>query len=197
VAIAWLKINNISPHVAWWIAMKNDYLLFTPFRYPPLLNGTRFGTAAERSPFYGARELETAFAEMAHMRFQFMADTTALLPSLSLRYTSFAFAAQASAALDLTQAPFAAHHPHILHPDDYIHSQELGTQMRQDNIEFCLFHSVRHETGVNICIFTPSVFTGKSTKHQHWVCFSDRSSVTFSKDKKVYYRFKAQDVYSK
>ena len=38
------------------------YLLYTPFRHPPLRNGSRFGTRQERGILYGARELPTAFA---------------------------------------------------------------------------------------------------------------------------------------
>ena len=33
------------------------YLLYTPFRHPPLRNGSRFGTRQERGILYGAREL--------------------------------------------------------------------------------------------------------------------------------------------
>ena len=33
------------------------YLLRTPFRYPPLRHGSRFGSRAERGIFYAARDL--------------------------------------------------------------------------------------------------------------------------------------------
>ena len=41
------------------------YLLFTPFRYPPLPNGSRFGTRWDRGIWYGAETLATAFAEVS------------------------------------------------------------------------------------------------------------------------------------
>lgn len=44
-----------------------DYLLFTPFRYPPLKWGSRFGTEYERGLFYGSQLLATALAEVAYI----------------------------------------------------------------------------------------------------------------------------------
>ncbi|MCV6615090.1 MAG: RES family NAD+ phosphorylase [Cellvibrionaceae bacterium] len=37
----------------------------TPFRYPPLAYGSRFGSTLERGIFYASQELATAFAESA------------------------------------------------------------------------------------------------------------------------------------
>src|SRR4030095_6173771 len=48
-----LKENSLELH----------YLLSTPFRYPPLKNGSRFGTRFEPSFWYGSLELNTAMAE--------------------------------------------------------------------------------------------------------------------------------------
>ena len=39
------------------------YLLATPFRYPPLRYGSRFGSRHERGIWYGARKPPTALAE--------------------------------------------------------------------------------------------------------------------------------------
>ena len=41
------------------------YLLFTPFRYPPLRYGSRFGKHTERGLWYGALSESTALAEKA------------------------------------------------------------------------------------------------------------------------------------
>src|SRR3954469_13342301 len=42
------------------------YLLFTPFRYPPLNHGSRFGTRRERGIWYGSSDRRTAFAEVSY-----------------------------------------------------------------------------------------------------------------------------------
>src|SRR5579872_1470893 len=47
------------------------YLLFTPFRHPPLLRGSRFGSPTERSLWYGASDVETSLAEKAYYQLLF------------------------------------------------------------------------------------------------------------------------------
>ena len=44
------------------------YLLATPFRYPPLRHGSRFGRRFEPGLFYGARRLPTLLAEAVGRR---------------------------------------------------------------------------------------------------------------------------------
>lgn len=56
------------------IAKDKHYLIFSPFRYPPLKYGSRFGSLYEPSLWYGSLELETAFAEVAYYRLQFFRD---------------------------------------------------------------------------------------------------------------------------
>jgi len=60
------------------------FLLFTPFRHPPLRNGSRFGTRRERGILYGARKLETAFAEVAPYRLLFLEGTSADLGAVTV-----------------------------------------------------------------------------------------------------------------
>src|SRR3954464_4226566 len=48
---------------------RSHYLLSTPFRYPPLLHGSRFGARHERGIWYGSETRRTAFAEVAYYRF--------------------------------------------------------------------------------------------------------------------------------
>jgi hypothetical protein len=53
------------------------YLIFTPFRYPPLKYGSRFGSNHEPSLWYGSINLHTALAEVAFYRLKFFEDTSA------------------------------------------------------------------------------------------------------------------------
>ena len=48
-----------------------SYLLSTPFRYPPLIHGSRFGSRFEPSLFYASKQLVTAFSETAFYLFYF------------------------------------------------------------------------------------------------------------------------------
>ena len=47
---------------------KTHYLLATPFRYPPLRHGSRFGTRHERGIWYGSETRAAVFAEVAYYR---------------------------------------------------------------------------------------------------------------------------------
>lgn len=44
-----------------------DYLLATPWRYPPLTYGSRFGRRHERSLYYGGLSEQTTLAESAYL----------------------------------------------------------------------------------------------------------------------------------
>ena len=54
------------------INLKRHYLLSTPFRYPPLKYGSRFGSRYEPSIFYGAHSVSTMLNEAAYYAFYFM-----------------------------------------------------------------------------------------------------------------------------
>lgn len=56
-------------------------LLSTPFRYPPLRHGSRFGSRAEPGLLYGARRLPTVLAEAAYYRFVFWIGMTTPPPA--------------------------------------------------------------------------------------------------------------------
>src|SRR5256885_2917733 len=79
------------------------YLLSTPFRHPPLRNGSRFGTRQERGILYGARDLPTAFAEVAYYRLLFLEGTEADLGVVSVELTAFSFGIAARLAIHLTR----------------------------------------------------------------------------------------------
>ena len=170
-------------------AARSDYLLFTPFRYPPLLSGTRFGKATERSIFYGCIDLEGAFAEIASQRFNFLDDTDAEIPLVTINYTSFKFFAQTRLFLDLTKSPFNTYQAILTDKYSYKNSQELGAILRKNNIEIFYFFSARNSNSTNIAIFSPSVFTKRTSNHKHWQCAVNTKNVEFSMERKVVYKF--------
>jgi hypothetical protein len=165
----------------------DDYLLFTPFRYPPLREGTRFGRVTERSPFYGSQTLPPAMAEMAHKQFRFMEDTEAEIPPFSVHYTSFSFHARTASMLDLTAPPFDGEDALIHHAKDYTHSQKLAAQARKLGVELLQYRSVRLAGGTNFCLFTPRIFTRKSSKHRHWLCFISPRQIGFYENRELYF----------
>lgn len=133
------------------------YLLATPFRYPPLRHGSRFGARNEPSLFYGSLGLDTVLAEAAYYRFVFW-QGMAVPPEgkLVTQHTMVEADYLASRGLRLYQPPFAAHGESLTDPADYRATQELGTKMRQAGIEAFEYTSARDpQGGTNVALFTP------------------------------------------
>ncbi|HSD59268.1 MAG TPA: RES family NAD+ phosphorylase [Burkholderiales bacterium] len=149
------------------------YMLATPFRYPPLKHGSRFGTRGEPSLFYGSLETRTVLAEAAYYRFVFwygMAKPPA--GKLDTQHTLFGAAYRSGQGLQLQAPPFAEHRAALASPSDYRASQALGTAMRAAGIEAFEFISARDpEAGINVALFTPKALARKEPGSQEaWLC---------------------------
>jgi hypothetical protein len=149
------------------------YLLATPFRYPPLKHGSRFGTRSEPSLFYGSLETRTVLAEAAYYRFVFWSGmATPPAGKLDTQHTLFGAAYRTGQGLQLQAPPFAEYRAALASPSDYRASQALGTTMRAANIEAFEFVSARDPAaGINVALFTPRAFAKKEPVSQEaWLC---------------------------
>lgn len=145
-----------------------SYLLMTPFRYPPLRHGSRFGSTWERGIFYGSCELKTAFAETAVYFWLFQQGPTTLGPLAQIRDQRTAFSVKliSQKALDLHSEEFASAHDHINRPDSWEYTQQLGKQLRELGAEFIIYPSSRLAGGKNIAVFSPHAFAEKEPAQQ-------------------------------
>ena len=159
------------------------YLLFTPFRYPPLRHGSRFGARHERGIWYGSEERRTAFAEVAYYRLLFLAGTRARLGVLTTSLTAFTVRMKSSRAIDLVAPPFDAHLGSIASPTSYEASQTLGRAMRVAGVELFRFPSARDvEHGVNVGAFVPAVFgRARPQRFETWHCTLTADRVELSR----------------
>jgi hypothetical protein len=159
------------------------YLLFTPFRYPPLRHGSRFGTRFERSLWYGSMSRGATFAEVAYYRLLFLEGSRADLGTVSTALTVFTVRARSARGIDLTAPPFEKYRRAIASPVTYRHSQALGAAMRRDGVELFRYPSARDKDGgVNVAAFTPSVFGGAQPQgFETWHCIATRHSVEIVK----------------
>lgn len=159
-------------------------LLATPFRYPPLAHGSRFGARAERGIWYGADEIDTALAEVAYYRLVFLEGTAARLAPITLRWSLFQAQVDASPGVDLAKPPFAAHRARISSPVDYAESQRLGAEMRADGVRACRYFSARDPGGgTNVAVFAPEAFSRRTpSRDQRWFCTVTAAGVEFTKD---------------
>lgn len=160
-------------------AGKLHYLLFTPFRYPPLAHGSRFGARHERGIWYGSADRRTAFAEVAYYRLLFLEGTRASLGTLTTALTAFTASVRTSKGIDLARPPFYAHRRAISSPTSYASSQALGTAMRMAGVEAFRYSSARDaEDGINVGIFIPAVFGNTKPKTlETWHCAASRERV--------------------
>ncbi len=159
------------------------YLLATPFRYPPLKRGSRFGARHERGIWYGSESIETAFADVAYYRLVFLEGTRADLGTVTTPLTAFRVQVRSARGVDLTLPPFDAHRRAIASPVRYTATHALGAAMRAAGVELFRYPSARDQPGgINIGAFTPDVF-GRSKPRDigTWQCTATRAVVELAK----------------
>ena len=159
------------------------YLLFTPFRYPPLRHGSRFGGRHERGIWYGAEERRTAFAEVAYHRLLFLEGSDADLGTLELDLTAFRAGIATGRGIDLTRSPFDRFRPALISKTSYRATQPLGAAMREAGVEAFRFESARDvERGANVAILAPGAFVSRRPHGlETWRCVATRELVEITK----------------
>ncbi|MFA9441372.1 RES family NAD+ phosphorylase [Uliginosibacterium sp. sgz301328] len=119
-----------------------DYLLASPFRYPPFPAGSRFRGPTDPGVFYGAQGVRTAAAELGYWRWRFLQDSPALESIGPVAHTAFAVKAQGR-AIDLRQPPLVEHSAQWAAPRDYAATQALGRAARDAGVDAVIYTSVR------------------------------------------------------
>lgn len=160
-----------------------DYLLASPFRYPPLDYGSRFGTRFEPSIFYGALAQSSVLAETAYYRLVFWEGMTQPPPSgcLSTEHTLFAARYASDQGLSLHLPPCDDYRERLAHPKSYRDTQQLGGDLREAGIKLFVYRSARDpQGGLNIGLFdaSPLVESGPLWK-QSWFCDTNADGVSF------------------
>ena len=158
------------------------YLLATPFRYPPLPYGSRFGSRFEPSLFYGARSPRTTLAESAYYRFVFWSGmATPPAASMHTRHTMFRAELRTHRGLQLQKAPFDEFAATLADRSHYAATQALGTELRQAGVEAFEYQSARDpETGTNVALFTPAALGARTPVIlEEWLCETDADHVSY------------------
>jgi len=178
-------VERVKPPVAAKTLQQYHYLLYTPFRYPPLPYGSRFGRQFEPSLWYGSLTVETAFAETAYYRLLFLSGSEADLGVIKCWYNGFQAAVKTEYGVDLTSQPFDKFRSAISSPAHYDASQQLGTEMRSAGLQAIQYYSARDpQGGVNVGLFNIRAFEKKqpiSQSWQTWQCTATRDFVEFSR----------------
>lgn len=159
------------------------YLLFTPFRYPPLRHGSRFGSRWEPGIWYGSTTRRSAFAEVAYYRLLFLEGTDADLGLLETDLTVFRTGVRTSRGIDLTAAPFAEWRESLASKTSYAETQPLGAAMRESGVDVVRYASARDAAGgMNVALFTPRPFGASRPRDiETWHSAASRQAVELSK----------------
>jgi hypothetical protein len=173
------------------------YLLATPFRYPPLKYGSRFGKKSEPSLFYGSKEISTALAEAAYYRFVFWCgmETAPTSTKFITQHTVWSTKYHTTKGAALQKAPFNEYRAELTDPGNYQHSQAMGAQLRQSGVEAFEFNSARDSNqGLNVALFTPNALASRSpTSQKQWLCETNNNEVAFySARENAIYTFKLE-----
>ncbi len=170
--------NNKPPVPIDCIGLELHYLLFTPFRYPPLKHGSRFGDTTEPSLWYGSLDEKTALAETAYYRMRFFDDSDGDMHISSGTLCTFSVDLHSSACIDLTVKAFDDYQDEIRNPLSYSFTHAIGKEMRKIKAEMFLFFSARC-IGTNFALFSPCCFENKvPTRTNHW-------SISFGKSRVI------------
>jgi hypothetical protein len=148
-----------------------DYLLATPFRYPPPLRGSRFRSPADPGVLYAADERRTACAELGYWRWRFVMDSAGLaaVGLGPIAHTLFQTKV-AAPAIDLRLKPFARDATKWTHSSNYGPTQALAAVVRQTPVSVIRYASVRDPLkGGCAAVLEPSAFAQpKPLTSQTW-----------------------------
>jgi hypothetical protein len=154
------------------------YLLFTPFRYPPVHRGSRFRHASDPGVFYGADLVRTACAELGYWRWRFLRDSPDL-PSLEPGPQTVFRVAVRARTIDLRRPPHRHRRSKWTDPSDYTACQQLGRRAREAGIAVIRYESVRDpERGGCGAVLTPAAFARRAPlEQQTWYLTVSRERV--------------------
>lgn len=166
---------------------KLHYLLLTPFRYPPLPFGSRFGTIHERGIFYASSDVKTAAVEKAFYRLFLARGTAGKVGGKHLFYTSFEAKIKTQSGIDLRKNNFSKFQDQIISKTTYDGSQALGLQLRQAGVQAFLVNSARTTTpSTNLNVMSPLAFDRAHViqdTFEDWIGFYTKESVELSMKK--------------
>lgn len=159
------------------------YLLKTPFRYPPLKWGSRFGRIHEPSIFYGGCNIGATLAESAYYRFVFWysMDGHPVKNKIRSEHTMFSAVYQTERGIQLHSAPFVKYKKKLVDPVNYNNCQLLGTAMRGAGVQAFEYTSARDVAkGICVGLFSFAAFSKKKPQETvQWLCELNATEVSF------------------
>ena len=159
------------------------WLLFTPFRYPPLPSGSRFRAPNDAGVFYGVDERRSACAELGYWRWRLLMDSPALAAIEPMPQTVFKTPLRGT-AIDLRQPPFVSRRARWTHSSDYRPCQDMSHQTRLAGVQMIRYESVRDpQHGGCAAVLSHTAFAANApTENQKWMLAVHRDRVVWRLD---------------
>jgi hypothetical protein len=158
-----------------------DYLLYTPFRYPPPSRGSRFRSYDDPGVWYGAEAVRTSCAELGYWRWRFIMDSHGLTRLDGVAHTVFQAVARGKAA-DLRKEPFVRDAGLWGNPGDYGACHTLARVARAAETQIIRYASVRDpKHGGCGAVLDCRAFsgTGGVRQRQSWFLTVDRQRASW------------------
>ncbi len=153
------------------------YLLLTPFRYRPH-HSSRFRRAGALGVWYGAEEISTACAEVAHWRHRFIMDSGGLTGTELLTEHTFFQATVDGVAIDLMNPPWKAARPLWTHETDYTETKLLAEAAMDRGVQWICYESARAtDKRCAAVLDVEALAMVDETTSQTWHCKATRKSV--------------------
>lgn len=168
-------------------AQARHYLLATPFRYRSP-HASRFRAAGETGVWYGAKERDTACAEVGYWRWRFLMDSAGLRDGELVTEHTFFQAQVRGPAVDLTREPWVRASAAWLQRDDYGACQALARAARaRGGVQWIRYASVRRPGGRCGAVLTPAALSlPASHRLETWVCkVTARQALMLHEDDRV------------
>ena len=159
------------------------YLLKTPFRYPPLKYGSRFGTRLLPSFFYASEDEHGTLGEVAYYRFVFLQHMqVAYDKPIRSQHMMFSIEVKTSNSADLRLDDFASIKAQLLSPNQYQFSQAVGHYLQAEaKVDLISYPSARLATGTNVAIAEPqAIISTEPQACQSWLCLTLADKVSFT-----------------
>ena len=156
-----------------------DYLLASPFRYPPLRHGSRFGSRFEPSLLYGSKAQTTVLAEGAYYRFVFWCAMVQPPPDgrLLTQHSLIRARYRSARGLRLQAPPCSVFEARLTDPVNYGPTQRLGGAMREAGIQAFEFVSARaRRRGID----PVALASRRPLTRSPWLCETRSGSVSYS-----------------
>ncbi|VAW48743.1 hypothetical protein MNBD_GAMMA04-428 [hydrothermal vent metagenome] len=171
-------IESTKPNL---IDGQRHYLIETPFRYPPLLHGSRFGSRFEPSIFYGAHTVQSMLYESAYYAFYFWSalETSFENPVINHK-TSFEVNVKSPRYVNLCAIQDVEIQQKLRSKTDYGFTQSVGATLRTLQVDAFSYISARSPNeSKNIGLFNIKSLTSAPLRQCGWEVKQTAESILF------------------